>query len=182
MPHRHQSDVQKAKLCLPPFSSYLKPAGVILTMAVCVPRLIVLQHQKSPLIRTLFIYQNPVITASKVYFSTSLPSQNSLGHHCTSPEPQQQLPDQFPSSASFTTCLQPRQLNTHTHIPNQICLSSWKPKGTKVIHPHCSPSTLHIIFPPLTFPLMMIVILLVPPTCQALFPCICLLHMTFTSW
>ncbi|MXQ89039.1 hypothetical protein E5288_WYG019984 [Bos mutus] len=34
-------------------------------MAVCVPRLIVLQHQKSPLIRTLFIYQNPVITASK---------------------------------------------------------------------------------------------------------------------
>ena len=69
---------------------------------------------------TIFIYQNPVITASKVYFSTSLPSQNSLGHHCTSPEPQQQLPDQFPSSASFTTCLQPRQLNT----PDVLCWHS----------------------------------------------------------
>lgn len=144
MPHRHQSDVQKAKLCLPPFSSYLKPAGVILTMAVCVPRLIVLQHQKSPLIRTLFIYQNPVITASKVYFSTSLPSQNSLGHHCTSPEPQQQLPDQFPSSASFTTCLQPRQLNTHTHT-YQIKFASPResPKALKwfthiALHPHCT--------------------------------------------
>ena len=122
--------------CLPPFWSYLKPARVILTMSVCVPCLIMLQYQKSSLIPYSFYLSKSCHHCLQDYFSTSLVSRNNLGHHCTSPEPQQQ----FPSSVLFTLSLQPAQFFLNIH-PIKFASPCGSPKALNkfthiALHPH----------------------------------------------